>query len=99
MKAWQKRRTNARIETNIDSELGMADWRKRHAFLFKTIAFVLIFAFILYDITWAQGGIGTPIWNHARPEDVRLNGKARLNGIKIPYDAGTAQEAFSVGTG
>ena len=91
MKAWRQKEIKRynNFEQSVES---MADWRKRHAFLFKTIAYILIFAFILYDITWAQGG--TPIWHEARP-NIALNGKARLNGFKIPYDAGTAQEAFS----
>ncbi|MCK4463622.1 MAG: hypothetical protein KAU58_04860, partial [Candidatus Omnitrophica bacterium] len=106
MRAWHKRRIFAdkkrgfsRVEkdnSNLEqSTEGMADWRKRHAFLFKTLAFILIFAFIAYDITWAQGG--TPMWQHAKP-GVRLNGKTRLNGIRIPYDAGQAQDVFSNGT-
>ena len=98
MNAWQKDLVKdlAKEKTHYSEQSieGVADWRKRHAFLFKTIAFILIFAFILYDITWAQGG--TPIWHGAKP-DIELNGKARLNGIKIPYDAGTAQDAFSNG--
>ena len=43
MRAWR----NANIENNPYSEQsseGMADWRKRHAFLFKVIAYIIIFA-------------------------------------------------------
>jgi hypothetical protein len=70
--------------------LQLSTFRKTR--LCKTIAFILIFAFILYDITWAQGG--TPIWNQAKP-NIKLNGKPGLNGINIPYSAGKIDEAYS----
>lgn len=88
-KAWEKYRSTESIDS-------MADWRKRHAFLFKTLAWLLVFTFILYDITWAQGG--TPIWQAAKP-DIKLTGRPTLNGIKIPYDAGEVQEAYKAGDG
>ncbi|MGB2706001.1 MAG: hypothetical protein WBC74_04020 [Candidatus Omnitrophota bacterium] len=59
---------------------------------YKAIAFILLFAFLFYDISWTQGG--TPIWHQAKPV-IKINGRVILNGIKIPYDAGTPQEAFS----
>ena len=98
MNAWHKHeftRIEERIYTDPEHSMeGMADWRKRHAFLVKTLAFVLIFAFIIYDITWAQGG--SPIWQHAKPT-LPLNGKPQVNGIQVPYEAGTTQDAYSNG--
>ena len=93
MRAW--RNANSDINPYLEQSLeGMADWRRRHAFLVKTIAYILIFAFIAYDITWAQGG--NPIWHEAKP-DMKLNGKARLNGIIIPYNTGQVQETYANG--
>ena len=95
MKAWQKKDLAKEETPDISQSIeSMADWRKRHAFLFKTIAFILIFAFILHDITLAQGG--TPIWRASKP-DIKINGRTSLNGIKIPYEAGTTQDVFSNG--
>jgi len=98
MKAWRKtqigidrERRSARIEKSA-LNYQLSDFRATR--LCKAIALILIFAFIWSDITRAQGG--TPIWHQARPK-IALNGKARLNGIKVPYDAGTAQDAFSNG--
>jgi len=73
----------------------VTDWRKRHAFLFKTIAYVLIFAFILYDITWAQGGTSV-LWHEAKP-DIKINGRPSLNGISVPYEAGKTHDMYSNG--
>ncbi len=94
MKAWRKRDLAKDTPDISQSIEGMADLRKRHAFLFKTIALILIFAFILHDITLAQGG--TPIWHQSKP-DIKINGRIGLNGIKIPYEAGTTQDVFSNG--
>ncbi|MCQ9207310.1 MAG: hypothetical protein NG740_05490, partial [Omnitrophica bacterium] len=93
MNAWQKNTylQNKNTSCRDNDTDGMADWRKRHAFLFKTIAWTLVFAFILYDITWAQGG--TPIWQNAKPA-VNLTGKPTIDGINIPYDAGEVSEAY-----
>ena len=93
MRAWQSVDNGNNPYSGQPTE-GMADWRKRHAFLFKTLAYVIIFTFLVSDIARAQGG--TPIWQNAKP-DIRLNGKVRLNGIKVPYGAGTTQEVFSNG--
>ncbi|MDD5439712.1 MAG: hypothetical protein PHS37_05970, partial [Candidatus Omnitrophica bacterium] len=63
---------------------GMIDWRRRHALFFKTISIVLIITFLLFDITWAQGG--TPIWEHAKPSNVGAYGNTPLrNNITVPY--------------
>ena len=109
MYAWQRRihvlsdredkralytKKNKSNNTKSDDGIGMADWRNRHAFLCKTIAILLVIAFVLYDITWAQGG--TPIWGHAKPS-IPLNGKNELNGIKVPYHAGQAEDVYSNG--
>lgn len=63
------------MEYNQDREIaqerlaGMGDWRKRHALFFRTTALLLIFAFVVYDITWAQGGPATSpvIASHSLP--------------------------------
>ena len=65
----------------------MKTWR-------RTIVLIILFAFLSSNITWAQSG--TLIWHEAKPS-IKLNSRVYLNGIKIPYDAGTAQEAFSSG--
>ena len=67
----------------------LSSFRSSH--LCKTIAYILIFAFVLYDITWAQGG--TPIWHDAKP-DMAINGKPTLDGIKVPYNQGIPQEVL-----
>jgi hypothetical protein len=75
----------------------MKTWQRKNSpcsFLFKTIASILVSTFLLYNITWAQ--VGTPLWQHSKP-GIKLTEKVYLNGIKIPYDAGTAQEVFSTG--
>ena len=74
---------------------GMADWRRRHAFSFKVLAYLLTITFLVYDITWAQGGQPL-LWQNARPT-VKLNGSAPINDIKIPYNAGQPQNAYSNG--
>ena len=96
MSAWQpwRKQHNINKEDSIyleqSSVEGMADWRKRHVFLFKTICYVLIFAFILYDITWAQGG--APLSFSPKVNPVKINGKTYPEGVDIPYEAGWAHE-------
>ncbi|UCD55308.1 MAG: hypothetical protein JSV93_00485, partial [Candidatus Omnitrophota bacterium] len=75
----------------------MKIWQKKNTpqrFLFRTIASILIPAFFLCNI--APVHAETPIWQHSKP-GIKLTEKVYLNGIKIPYDAGTAQEVFSTG--
>ena len=67
----------------------MNAWQKQKTR--KTIVGIVIFTFLLQGISWAQTGAN--IWGQARP-GINLKGATNLNGIRIPYDAGRAQEAF-----
>jgi len=60
----------------------------------KTIASIVIVAFMFHTITWAQGG--SAVWQPVRP-DIKSRGKTVYQGIEIPYDTGTAHESFSSG--
>ena len=68
----------------------MKMWR-RHS---KIVAWMAIFTFMLCNTAWTEGEAF--VWSYAKP-DIRLNGRITLNGIKVPYEAGTPQEAFSNG--
>ncbi|MBL7158183.1 MAG: hypothetical protein ISS91_01590, partial [Candidatus Omnitrophica bacterium] len=105
MKAWQRKKRNIKefqvsgfrlqaMNTKpATTNLPLSTFRTTRPC--KIIAVLLIFAFIIYDITWAQGG--EPLaWRSAKPA-VAINGRPRLNGIQIPYDAGQTQEVFSNG--
>ncbi|MFH1421665.1 MAG: hypothetical protein ABIH42_02985, partial [Planctomycetota bacterium] len=74
----------------------MADWRKRHVFLFKTIALALICAFVMYDITWAQGGI--PVWQHAKvtPSINRTDNKSKS--LPIPDGKAEIEDTYQNGS-
>ncbi|NQT23442.1 MAG: hypothetical protein HQ579_08430, partial [Candidatus Omnitrophica bacterium] len=67
------------------------DWRKRYAIFFKIVAIALIFAFLLYDITWAQAG--APIWKDAKP-NAFANTVSGVNTIFVPDKAGQIETAF-----
>ncbi|NQU95900.1 MAG: GNAT family N-acetyltransferase, partial [Candidatus Omnitrophica bacterium] len=93
MNTWRSSRKEDLIFPEQSIE-GMADWKKRHAFFIKVIACIIIFAFILFDITWAQGG--TPLGSGANA--VKVNGKVHPDGIVIPNDAGWAHDSHFTGS-
>ena len=64
--------------------------------LCKVLAYILIFAFIIYDITWAQGG--EPLSFGAKTSAVKVNGRVYEEGIKIPRDAGWMHESHINGS-
>ncbi|MCQ9207757.1 MAG: hypothetical protein NG740_07755, partial [Omnitrophica bacterium] len=98
-KAWGKRGKNSLHKKAQNSAFSEREFTRisyqlssfHKTRLCKTIAWTLIFAFILYDITWAQGG--TPIWQNAKAP-LNLTGKPTIDGINIPYDAGEVSEAY-----
>ena len=67
----------------------------RRTRLCKTIAFILTFTFILYDITWAQGG--APLWSHSKP-DIKQTEQVEQYDIKVPYEAGKVQKTYINGS-
>ncbi|MGB3113099.1 MAG: WbqC family protein, partial [Candidatus Omnitrophota bacterium] len=75
---------------------GLADFKRRHALFFKVVALVVVCAFIVFDITWAQGGVA-PVWQHAKPQDIDSQVKGP-NGLTVPYAAGTAQDVYVNGS-
>ncbi len=81
---------------NYQNNPGVLDWRKRHPALIKTMALFLFLTFLLYDITWAQGG--TPLWQNAKPVGVgATHEKNNINGIAIPADVGKIDSVYSNG--
>ncbi|MFC1548408.1 hypothetical protein ACFL5E_00440, partial [Candidatus Omnitrophota bacterium] len=81
-------------EGKEDHTYGMADWKKRHAFLFKCISVLLITFFLHQQIGWAQDG--QPVWAQAKPSGA-LRQRVDINGIKVPYDLAATSEAKNVG--
>ncbi|MFH1593187.1 MAG: hypothetical protein ABID09_00645, partial [Candidatus Omnitrophota bacterium] len=71
----------------------LSNFRNTH--LCKIIAYILVFTFVIYDITWAQGGAPITL------KEIRSIGKVtpdgKLDDIKIPYEAGWAQDAYKNG--
>ncbi len=98
MDDWSIKSKNSDIdESNI---MGMADWRERYASLFRTMAVVLIFAFTLYDITWAQGGepikpsvIASPA---KQGEAIPFSHDSKQ--LKIPNDIGITHSSYINGS-
>ena len=64
-----------------DSMDGMADFRRRHKYFFKTISIILIIAFLWQEVVQAQGG--APVWN--RPA-------ALPKTIELPYQNATVKD-------
>lgn len=74
---------------------GTADWKRRNSLLFKIVAVILIAAFIVYDITWAQNGV--PIWQQAKAAIPQGSPKNIVNGISIPSGMAEVEEMYSNG--
>ena len=58
------------------------DWRKRHKALFRTISLILTVAFIMYDITWAQGG--TSLLERIKVNPAADHPQNKINDISLP---------------
>jgi phosphoenolpyruvate-protein kinase (PTS system EI component)/phosphotransferase system HPr-like phosphotransfer protein len=64
----------------------------KHSLYFRTIAVTLIFTFLLYDITWAQGG--SPIWGDAKSTASATSSPSstadvvKRTDITIPHETG-----------
>ncbi|MGB3114410.1 MAG: hypothetical protein WBC00_07330, partial [Candidatus Omnitrophota bacterium] len=93
--AWQKESTPGNLNSTSDIQ-GISTFRRRHSLFCKVVAFTVIIAFIVFDITWAQGGTA-PVWQHAKPENIESQVKGP-NGLTVPYATGTAQDVYINGS-
>ncbi|MGB2601756.1 MAG: hypothetical protein WBD12_07155, partial [Candidatus Omnitrophota bacterium] len=75
------------------NNIGMADWKRRHAFFIKCVSIILTVLFLHQQIGWAQDG--QAVWAQAKPQAETYRDRFDVNGIKIPYDVASTHEAVS----
>ncbi|NQT32448.1 MAG: hypothetical protein HQ594_02105, partial [Candidatus Omnitrophica bacterium] len=79
-------------EDHDDSQYGMADWKKRHAFFIKCVSLTLALIFFHQQLGWSQNG--HPVWAQAQPIDIAYQDKVDTKGLEIPHDIADTQEAL-----
>jgi len=75
---------------------GVVSFKERHSLVFKLIASILLFSFILYDICWATGGLSITVAQElASPKDTYVNGsKETIINIQDAHASLSAQHSI-----
>ncbi len=74
--------------------------KSRYGILLRSISLVIVVAFLMQDLVYAQGG--TPLWSQvveAKSQDTKnQDAQGTFNKIAIPYDSGLARKVVAKGT-
>jgi len=71
------------------------DWRIKYRIPFKIIAVTLMAAFLLYDISWAQGG--TSLWQHSKVNSRNTGLETGNIDLTVPSNLASVDTAYNNG--